>query len=169
MSLRTQVDLMQRCVYGIVHPDDHHELKTVLEGTLSDGSLKLNNQRRACCRRSDGRPGVTCRTVSFLIRIKCFNGTTTGYLVRKTYFRLKSDVIWEEQDLNHKKATPEKNMKNTELFRGKHSKPLLKSLYQIVSVLRVPKPYLTWQIENNRISTPRFMYHLKVVNAFFKV
>ena len=78
---------MQRCVYGIVHPDDHHELKTVLEGTLSDGSLKLNNQRRACCRRSDGRPVITCRTVSFFIRIKCFNGTTTGYLVRKTYFR----------------------------------------------------------------------------------
>ncbi len=29
-----QVDLVHRCLYGIVHPDDHHELKVVLEQTL---------------------------------------------------------------------------------------------------------------------------------------
>ncbi len=57
MVSRLQVDLMQRCVYGIVHPDDHHELKTVLEGSLSEQSIRLSNQRRACCRRSELQVG----------------------------------------------------------------------------------------------------------------
>ncbi len=196
---------MQRCVYGIVHPDDHHELKTVLEETLAPpgGSIPpLNNQTRSCCRRSqvstkarlsregqeqfqsclllpakmgmrvkllrclspkltfegkelwqrlkwddgtgndywfsansavvclvgaanaiafasskfsqlspacpcllqvrsrsaavdaEGDAGTWCRTVSFLIRIKCFNGTTTGYLVRRaSSFHSNSKII----------------------------------------------------------------------------
>ena len=84
-----QVDLMQRCVYGIVHPDDHHELKTVLEGTLGESSVKLNNQRRACCKENEGKSTAMCRTVSFLIRIKCFNGTTTGYLVSSGHYLVK--------------------------------------------------------------------------------
>ena len=34
-----QVDLMMRCIYGIVHPDDHEELKMVLEQSLSPSNL----------------------------------------------------------------------------------------------------------------------------------
>ena len=29
-----QVELLQRCIYGIVHPDDQVELQAVLERTL---------------------------------------------------------------------------------------------------------------------------------------
>ena len=35
---------MHRCIYGIVHPDDHNELKVVLENTLNDSCLKLAKQ-----------------------------------------------------------------------------------------------------------------------------
>ena len=41
-------------------------------------------QQRPCCLQAGVRDyGSTCRTVSFLCRMKCFNGTTAGYLVRK--------------------------------------------------------------------------------------
>ena len=39
-----QVDLVHRCLYGIIHPDDHHELKVVLEQTLVPTSCHSHSQ-----------------------------------------------------------------------------------------------------------------------------
>ena len=33
------MDLMLKCIYGIVHPDDHHELKIMIENDLTSASL----------------------------------------------------------------------------------------------------------------------------------
>jgi len=35
---------MLRCIYGIVHPDDHQELKIVLENSLADQTPFNTNQ-----------------------------------------------------------------------------------------------------------------------------
>ncbi|XP_071793157.1 uncharacterized protein [Asterias amurensis] len=78
-----QVDLVHRCLYGIIHPDDHHELKVVLEQTLVPTSCHSHSQL-------DMAYGVNCGVdeqgtsdsskVSFLCRMKCFNGTSTGFV-----------------------------------------------------------------------------------------
>ncbi|ELU04142.1 hypothetical protein CAPTEDRAFT_187600 [Capitella teleta] len=76
-----QVDLKLRCIYGIVHPDDHQELKMVLEHSLN-GNLPMTTaqQRKCCLEERTEYTSASCRSVSFLCRMKCFNGTTTGYL-----------------------------------------------------------------------------------------
>lgn len=42
--VNVQVDLMHRCIYGIVHPDDHHELKVALEHSLQNRTLAQSKQ-----------------------------------------------------------------------------------------------------------------------------
>lgn len=39
-----QVDLMLRCIYGIVHPDDQQEMKIILENTLNTSAVVTGNQ-----------------------------------------------------------------------------------------------------------------------------
>ncbi|XP_013389293.2 uncharacterized protein LOC106158006 [Lingula anatina] len=84
---------MHRCLYGIVHPDDHHEVKMVLEQTIIDPRCQpqekssnyiqqmqhegIENVNRV---QYDHAPHITPKAVSFLCRMKCFNGTATGYL-----------------------------------------------------------------------------------------
>ncbi|XP_022086648.1 aryl hydrocarbon receptor-like isoform X2 [Acanthaster planci] len=78
-----QVDLVHRCLYGIVHPDDHLELKGVLEQTLSSTGCQSRVQMEAAysvgCGMEERGTGDACK-VSFLCRMKCFNGTSTGFV-----------------------------------------------------------------------------------------
>ncbi|XP_071949278.1 uncharacterized protein [Antedon mediterranea] len=72
-----QVDLVHRCLYGIVHPDDHHELKVVLEHTLSDKATKSLVHKQIL---KNSENGSRSKKVSFLCRMKCYNGTSTGFV-----------------------------------------------------------------------------------------
>nr|XP_006816004.1 PREDICTED: hypoxia-inducible factor 1-alpha-like [Saccoglossus kowalevskii] len=72
-----QVDLVHRCIYGIVHPDDHHELKVVLEHSLPDPRRPESQQSLYDVTSSDC---PDYKKVQFLCRLKCFNGTSTGYV-----------------------------------------------------------------------------------------
>ncbi|XP_070539757.1 uncharacterized protein [Ptychodera flava] len=72
-----QVDLVHRCIYGIVHPDDHHELKVVLEHTLAD-PRRPDSQQSVYDVTNSECPDY--KKVCFLVRLKCFNGTSTGYV-----------------------------------------------------------------------------------------
>ncbi|CAH1258301.1 AHR [Branchiostoma lanceolatum] len=105
----SQVDLLHRCIYGIVHPDDHHDLKSVLEqrfdtcstadkkheGVLDHGptpseqmSVKEETLSSSDLQREVQDHSTTdnaavaddSKEVSFLCRLKCFNGTSTGYV-----------------------------------------------------------------------------------------
>ncbi|XP_060075525.1 circadian locomoter output cycles protein kaput-like [Ylistrum balloti] len=67
-----QVDLLHRCIYGVVHPDDHFDLKMVFEQPLIPGD--------SGCRQRRGDNQETARSTSFICRMKCFNGTAAGYL-----------------------------------------------------------------------------------------
>ncbi|XP_021355590.1 aryl hydrocarbon receptor-like [Mizuhopecten yessoensis] len=67
-----QVDLLHRCIYGVVHPDDHLDLKLVFEQPPLPGDSR--------CRQERGDNQETARPASFICRMKCFNGTTAGYL-----------------------------------------------------------------------------------------
>ncbi|XP_069140372.1 uncharacterized protein [Argopecten irradians] len=67
-----QVDLLHRCIYSVVHPDDHFDLKSVLEQSSLPGDPGCHQQR------ADNRD--TARSTSFICRMKCFNGTAAGYL-----------------------------------------------------------------------------------------
>ncbi|ESO98257.1 hypothetical protein LOTGIDRAFT_159052 [Lottia gigantea] len=69
-----QVDLLHRCIYGIVHPDDHNDLQCNLEQTLSpvlisDFSILTNPEETE-----------VCKPLSFICRMKYFNGSSAGYL-----------------------------------------------------------------------------------------
>ncbi|XP_050396684.1 aryl hydrocarbon receptor-like [Patella vulgata] len=66
-----QVDLLHRCIYGIVHPDDHHDLKMALEQTLQS-TCEFSS--------SDISETDTCKPLSFICRMKYFNGSSAGYL-----------------------------------------------------------------------------------------
>ncbi|XP_072177781.1 uncharacterized protein [Diadema setosum] len=77
------VDLVHRCIYGIVHPDDHDELRVILEETLSPQHGR-HVQGGIQCPDMGATPGLggigASRDISFLCRMKCFNGTNTGYV-----------------------------------------------------------------------------------------
>ncbi|XP_071091143.1 aryl hydrocarbon receptor-like [Haliotis cracherodii] len=75
-----QVDLMHRCVYGVIHPDDHQEVKVVLEHTLGPIQLQTTSGESADKDAEVTEKPDTCKPVSFLCRMKCFNGTSAGYL-----------------------------------------------------------------------------------------
>ncbi|XP_061171664.1 neuronal PAS domain-containing protein 3-like [Saccostrea echinata] len=63
-----QVDLMHRCLYGIVHPDDHDNMKNVLERHITSVTQISDNFQSKTV------------NISFVCRMKCFNGTSAGYL-----------------------------------------------------------------------------------------
>ncbi|XP_033756893.1 aryl hydrocarbon receptor-like [Pecten maximus] len=67
-----QVDLLHRCIYGVIHPDDHFDLKLVFEQPSVPGDSGCHQQR--------GDNQETARPTSFICRMKCFNGTAAGYL-----------------------------------------------------------------------------------------
>ncbi|XP_071827405.1 circadian locomoter output cycles protein kaput-like isoform X2 [Apostichopus japonicus] len=69
------VDLVHRCIYGIVHPDDHGEVKNVLEQTLLAEHVAEETSDD-----TKDRLHSEPRNVSFLCRMKCFNGTSTGHV-----------------------------------------------------------------------------------------
>ncbi|XP_041369596.1 aryl hydrocarbon receptor-like [Gigantopelta aegis] len=78
-----QIDLMHRCLYGIVHPDDHYELKTILENSLPNDQLQTTSADSQCTETSCGEKAdgmELCKAVSFISRMKCFSGTSAGYL-----------------------------------------------------------------------------------------
>ncbi|XP_038071178.1 uncharacterized protein LOC119740049 [Patiria miniata] len=78
-----QVDLVHRCLYGIIHPDDHPELKAVLEQTLASPGCQSRVQMETAygVRCGIEEPGTSdTGKVSFLCRMKCFNGTSTGFV-----------------------------------------------------------------------------------------
>ncbi|XP_033126484.1 aryl hydrocarbon receptor-like isoform X2 [Anneissia japonica] len=76
-----QVDLVHRCLYGIVHPDDHHELKVVLEHSLSNTATQKDSVHKNILQSGKCKDkGNQSRKVSFLCRMKCYNGTSTGFV-----------------------------------------------------------------------------------------
>ncbi|XP_046562744.1 circadian locomoter output cycles protein kaput-like [Haliotis rubra] len=75
-----QVDLMHRCVYGVIHPGDHQEVKVVLEHTLGPIQLQTTTAESSDKEGEVPEKPDTCKPVSFLCRMKCFNGTSAGYL-----------------------------------------------------------------------------------------
>ncbi|KAK3094870.1 hypothetical protein FSP39_007328 [Pinctada imbricata] len=68
-----QVDLMHRCLYGLVHHDDHFTLKSILEQTIL-------SQKQEDDSTSNIKGVADMESVSFICRMKCFNGTSAGYL-----------------------------------------------------------------------------------------
>ncbi|XP_078668375.1 uncharacterized protein LOC144909876 [Branchiostoma floridae x Branchiostoma belcheri] len=119
----SQVDLLHRCIYGIVHPDDHHDLKSVLEqrfdtcsttnekqeGVLDNGlntptssseqtsmkegsmpSSNLQSDGQGHSTRDEAVLADDSKEVSFLCRLKCFNGTSTGYVKVHCTGRMRS-------------------------------------------------------------------------------
>lgn len=84
-----QVDLMHRCLYGLVHPEDHQDLKNILENSYIKDVTKQH-------------PGCNWRQVSFICRMKCFNGTSAGYL--KIHC---SGSIQRPNDSNQSKSSPD--------------------------------------------------------------
>ncbi|XP_030848863.1 single-minded homolog 2 [Strongylocentrotus purpuratus] len=86
------VDLVHRCIYGIVHPDDHQELRVILEETLG-----VSHQRQSMQGAMSGaettmplRGAGASREISFLCRMKCFNGTNTGFVKMQCTGTMKS-------------------------------------------------------------------------------
>ncbi|XP_078587001.1 uncharacterized protein LOC144868540 [Branchiostoma floridae x Branchiostoma japonicum] len=114
----SQVDLLHRCIYGIVHPDDHHDLKSVLEQRFTACSTAdkkpegVLDQRPTSTEKSSVKQGTSSssdaqsdvqdhptadaveadnsKEVSFLCRLKCFNGTSTGYVKVHCTGRMRS-------------------------------------------------------------------------------
>ncbi|KAJ8025518.1 Aryl hydrocarbon receptor [Holothuria leucospilota] len=70
------VDLVHRCIYGIVHPDDHSDVKNVLEQNLISEQISEDGPPDDKSQLHTADP----KKVSFLCRMKCFNGTSTGYV-----------------------------------------------------------------------------------------
>ncbi|XP_052771224.1 aryl hydrocarbon receptor-like [Mya arenaria] len=65
-----QTDLLHRCMYGIVHPDDRASLKHQLEDTRT--YKQYNN--------SSNETGSEDQKVAFLCRMKCYHGNSTGHV-----------------------------------------------------------------------------------------
>ena len=78
---------MHRCLYSIIHQDDMIDLKMVLETVFptlvsqmdSENGERLRNNTTNC---SLG-VGDMCKPLSFILRMRCFSGSSVGYLVRK--------------------------------------------------------------------------------------
>ncbi|KAL3863809.1 hypothetical protein ACJMK2_005540 [Sinanodonta woodiana] len=71
---------MHRCIYGIVHPDDHLEIKKALEGKTDRSD---NKQEKKACSKVDTTEKLSTNEISpisFLCRMKCFSGNTAGFM-----------------------------------------------------------------------------------------